>query len=131
MTKNGYLNSKLAKISFVDKQEIFTFDHIWTWAWPSRSPWGRWQLPPPLIWLATYQSTSVLILVLLSKSAQFGQKWQLIRSTILEPEILGNRNISFNSILISLQWFLIAELYRYLCYGCLKFPARVYNGLLT
>ena len=61
--------------------KILAFDHIWTWAWPSRSPWGHWQLPPPLIWLATYQSTSVPILVLLSKSAQFGQKWQLIRST--------------------------------------------------
>ena len=46
---------------------------------------------------------------------------------ILEPEILGNRNINFNWILISLQWFLIVELYRYLCYGCLKFPARVYK----
>ena len=45
--------------------------------------------------------------------------------TIIEPEILGNRNINFNQILISLQWFLIAELYRYLCYGCLKFPARI------
>ena len=41
---------------------------------------------------------------------------------ILELEILGNRNINFNEILISLQWFLIVELYRYLCYGCLKFP---------
>ena len=28
------------------------------------------------------------------------------------PEILGNRNINFNKILISSQWFLIAELYR-------------------
>ena len=45
--------------------------------------------------------------------------------SILKPEILGNRNINFNLILISLQWFLIAELYRYLCYGCLKFPVRV------
>ena len=44
---------------------------------------------------------------------------------ILEPEILGNRNIDFNYILIILQWFLIAELYRYLCYGYLKFPAGV------
>ena len=44
---------------------------------------------------------------------------------ILEPEILGNRNINFNYILISSHWFLIAELDRYLCYGCLKFPARV------
>ena len=49
-------------------------------------------------------------------------------ATILEPEILGNRNINFNLILISLQWFLEADLYRYLCYGCLKFPARIYSG---
>ena len=33
--------------------KILAFDHIWTWAWPSRSPWGRWQMPPPLIWLVT------------------------------------------------------------------------------
>ena len=39
-------------------------------------------LAPSLILLVTYKTTSVPILVLLSKSAQFGQKWQLIRSTI-------------------------------------------------
>ena len=30
--------------------------------------------------------------------------------TILKPENIGHRNINFNEILISLQWFLIAEL---------------------
>ena len=39
-------------------------------------------MAPSLILLVTYQTTSVPILVLLSKSAQFGQKWQLICSTI-------------------------------------------------
>ena len=39
-------------------------------------------MAPSLILLVTYQTTSVPILVLLSKSAKFGQKWQLIRSTI-------------------------------------------------
>ena len=31
---------------------------------------------------------------------------------ILGPENIGNLNINFNFILISLQWFLIAEFYR-------------------
>ena len=39
-------------------------------------------MAPSLILLVTYQTISVPILVLLSKSAQFVQKWQLIRSTI-------------------------------------------------
>ena len=34
---------------------------------------------------------------------------------MLKPEIIGILNINFNEILISLQLFLIAELYRYLC----------------
>ena len=62
--------------------KALAFDHIWTWAWPPRWPWGRWTMAPSLILLVTYQTTSVPILVLLSKSAQFGQKWQLICSTI-------------------------------------------------
>ena len=40
-----------------------------------------------------------------------------IDNTMLLPEILGNLNINLNKILISLQWLLIVELYRYLCWG--------------
>ena len=57
------------------------------------------------------------------------------KSTILKLEILDNRNINFNLILISSQRFLIAELYRYLCYGCLEYTFFVFhnriNGALT
>ena len=35
-------------------------------------------------------------------------------------------NINFNQILNTLQWFLIAELQRYLCYGILSFLISLY-----
>ena len=45
---------------------ILVFDRVWTWAWPLRRPWGRWQLPPPLIWRMACRTASVPILVHLS-----------------------------------------------------------------
>ena len=50
-------------------------------------PWGRWPMAPSLILLVTYQTISVPILVLSSKSAQFVQKWQLIHSTTVVSHI--------------------------------------------
>ena len=37
--------------------------------------------------------------------------------SIGELKKIGHRNIKFDSILISLSWFLVVELYQCLCYG--------------
>ena len=60
-------------------------------------------LAPSLILLVTYQTTSVPILMLLSKSAQFGQKWQLIRS---KSTISGTEKVYFETVAYNAFYYL-------------------------
>ena len=41
--------------------------------------------------------------------------YSLVVNSIPIVKVIGHGNINFNYILATLQWFLLVELYRYLC----------------